>query len=90
MYIRMYESPDTQNVGIINNIKKGLYTQGCMYMHHVYFILILNKINILPNCFFMQWKLTLGRNLLVNYEITACCHDKADNKKSLLTNMPPK
>lgn len=45
--MRMYESSDTQNVAIeiINNIKKGLYTQGCMYMHHVYFILILNKIH---------------------------------------------
>ena len=39
---------------------------------------------------FTQWKLTLGRNLLVNDKITASCHDKADNKKSLLTNMPPK
>jgi len=35
MYMRMYEGSDAQNVGIINNIKKGLYTQGCMYMHHV-------------------------------------------------------
>ena len=33
--MRMYESSDTQNVDIINNIKKELYTQGCMYMHHV-------------------------------------------------------
>ena len=42
--MRMYESSDTQNVGIINSFNKGLYTQGCMYIHHVYFILILNKI----------------------------------------------
>ena len=51
--MRMYESSDTQNVGIINSINKGLYTQGCMYIHHVYFILILNKINILLKCFRM-------------------------------------
>ena len=42
---------------------------------------------MLPKCFFVQWKLTLGRNLLVNDELSACCHDKAaDNKQSLSTN----
>ena len=39
---------------------------------------------------FTQWKLTLGRNLLVNDKITASCHDKTDNKQSLSTNMPAK
>lgn len=39
----------------------------------------------------MQWKLTLGRNnLLANDKITASIHNKADNKQSLVTNMPPK
>ena len=47
----MYESSDTQNVGIINSINKGLYTQGCMYIHHVYFILILNKIKVAEHSF---------------------------------------
>lgn len=39
----------------------------------------------------MQWKLTLGRNLLefIKSQLNSC-HDKADNKQSLLTNMPPK
>lgn len=30
--MRMYESSDTQNVGVINNIKKGLY-KSRLYVH---------------------------------------------------------
>ena len=86
----MYESSDTQNVDIINNIKKELYTQGC-HVHASLNFLVHFNIKILPKSFFMQWKLTLGRNLLefIKSQLNSC-HDKADNKQSLLTNMPPK